>query len=124
MDFYDLKNNRKLLSLATCDILGVSIKKEFEKEIPRVVVSYDKGRHSDLGIEIAHAFSNFPTIFLSIIFYYLDIKILITLQIESKSFNLQGYYRFYKKTPLLTVSDLLYLSFIATQSCWIGWIHF
>ncbi len=58
MDFYDLKNNRKLLSLATCDILGANIKKEFESELSRVVVSYDKGRHSDLGIEIAHAFSN------------------------------------------------------------------
>ncbi len=57
MDFFDLKNNRKLLSLATCDILGVNIKKEFEKEMDHVVVSYDKGRHSDLGIEIAHAFS-------------------------------------------------------------------
>jgi APA family basic amino acid/polyamine antiporter len=56
MDFFDLKNNRKLLSLATCDILGVSIKKEFESELSNVVVSYDKGRHSDLGIEIAHAF--------------------------------------------------------------------
>ena len=58
MDFYDLRNNRKLLSLTTCDILGVNIKKEFEKEISNVVVSYDKGRHSDLGLEIAHAFSN------------------------------------------------------------------
>lgn len=58
MDFYDLRNNRKLLSLTTCDILGVSLKKEFEKEIPHVVVSYDKGRHSDLGLELAQAFSN------------------------------------------------------------------
>ncbi|MEO9276560.1 MAG: amino acid permease [Nitrososphaera sp.] len=58
MDFYDLRNNRKLLSLTTCDILGVNIKKEFEKEISRVVVSYDKGRHSDLGLEIAQAFSS------------------------------------------------------------------
>ena len=58
MDFYDLKNNRKLLSLTTCDILGVNIKKEFEQEIPRIVVAYDKGRHSDLGLEIAHSFSN------------------------------------------------------------------
>ena len=58
MDFFDLRNNRKLLSLTTCDILGVNIKKEFEKELSHVVVSYDKGRHSDLGIEIAHAFSN------------------------------------------------------------------
>ena len=58
MDFFDLRNNRKLLSLATCDILGVSIRKDFENELSNVVVSYDKGRHSDLGIEIAHAFSN------------------------------------------------------------------
>ena len=58
MDFYDLRNNRKLLSLTTCDILGVHIKKEFEKEISNLVVSYDKGRHSDLGLEIAHSFSN------------------------------------------------------------------
>lgn len=57
MDFYDLKNNRKLLSLTTCDIIGVSIKKEFEKELSRVVVAYDKGRHSDLGLEIANSFS-------------------------------------------------------------------
>ncbi|OLB91021.1 MAG: hypothetical protein AUH25_03475 [Thaumarchaeota archaeon 13_1_40CM_38_12] len=58
MDFYDLRNNRKLLSLTTCDILGVHIKKEFENELSHVVVSYDKGRHSDLGLELAHAFSN------------------------------------------------------------------
>ncbi len=58
MDFYDLRNNRKLLSLTTCDILGVHIKKEFEKELSHVVVSYDKGRHSDLGLEVASAFSN------------------------------------------------------------------
>ncbi|MGI0060090.1 MAG: hypothetical protein ACREBJ_10025, partial [Nitrosotalea sp.] len=38
--------------------LGVNIKKEFESELSNVVVSYDKGRHSDLGIEIAHAFAN------------------------------------------------------------------
>ncbi len=58
MDFYDLRNNRKLLTLTTCDILGVHIKKEFEKELSHVVVSYDKGRHSDLGLEVASAFSN------------------------------------------------------------------
>ncbi|MGI0047313.1 MAG: amino acid permease [Nitrosotalea sp.] len=58
MDFYDLKNNRKLLSLTTCDIVGVNIKKEFEKELSHIVVAYDKGRHSDLGIEIATSFSN------------------------------------------------------------------
>ncbi len=58
MDFYDLRDNRKLLSLSTCDIIGVHIKKEFEKELSHVVVSYDKGRHSDLGLEVASAFSN------------------------------------------------------------------
>jgi hypothetical protein len=57
MDFYDLRDNRKLLTLTTCDILGVNVKKEFEKEISGVVVSYDKGRHSDLGLELAHSFS-------------------------------------------------------------------
>ncbi len=57
MDFDDLRNNRKLLSLTTCDILGVSIKEEFEKELSHVVVSYDKGRHSNLGLELAHSFS-------------------------------------------------------------------
>ncbi|MGB9003558.1 MAG: amino acid permease [Nitrosotalea sp.] len=58
MDFYDLRNNRKLLTLTTCDIVGVSIKKEFEKELSHIVVAYDKGRHSDLGLEIATSFSN------------------------------------------------------------------
>ncbi|MDE1726494.1 MAG: amino acid permease [Thaumarchaeota archaeon] len=58
MDFYDLRNNRKLLSLTTCDIIGVNIKKEFEKELSHIVVAYDKGRHSDLGLEIANSFSN------------------------------------------------------------------
>jgi amino acid transporter len=57
MDFYDLRNNRKLLTLTTCNILGVSIKKDFEKELSHFVVAYDKGRHSDLGLEIAHSFS-------------------------------------------------------------------
>lgn len=57
MDFYDLRNNRKLMTLTTCNILGVNIKKEFEKELSHIVVAYDKGRHSDLGLEIAHSFS-------------------------------------------------------------------
>lgn len=57
MDFYDLRSNRKLLSLTTCDIIGVNIKKEFEKELSQIVVSYDKGRHSDLGLELANSFS-------------------------------------------------------------------
>jgi amino acid transporter len=57
MDFYDLRNNRKLMTLTTCDIVGVTIKKEFDKELSNIVVAYDKGRHSDLGLEIAHSFS-------------------------------------------------------------------
>jgi basic amino acid/polyamine antiporter, APA family len=57
MDFFDLRNNRKLMTLTTCDILGVNIKKEFEKELSHIVVAYDKGRHSDFGLEIAHSFS-------------------------------------------------------------------
>ena len=57
MDFSVLRHNRKLLSLTTCDILGINIKKNFEQEISKVVVSYDKGRHSDLGLEIANAMS-------------------------------------------------------------------
>lgn len=58
MDFYDLRNNRKLLSLTTCDVVGVNIKKEFEKELSHIVVAYDKGRHSDLGLEVATSFSS------------------------------------------------------------------
>lgn len=57
MDFSILRRNRKLLSLTTCDILGIEIKKNFESELSQVVVSYDKGRHSDLGLEIANAMS-------------------------------------------------------------------
>lgn len=57
MDFFDLRNNRKLMTLTTCDILGVSIRKEFEKELSHIVIAYDKGRHSDFGLEIAHSFS-------------------------------------------------------------------
>jgi amino acid transporter len=57
MDFYDLRSNRKLLSLTTCDILGVNIKKTFDEELGNVVVSYDKGRHSNLGLEIANSLS-------------------------------------------------------------------
>ena len=57
MDFFDLRNNRKLMTLTTCDILGVSIRKEFEKELSHIVIAYDKGRHSDFGLEIANSFS-------------------------------------------------------------------
>jgi hypothetical protein len=57
MDFYDLRSNRKLLSLTTCDIIGIHIKKTFDEELANIVVSYDKGRHSNLGLEIANSLS-------------------------------------------------------------------
>ena len=56
IDFDFLKNNRKLLSLTTCDIIGVRLRKTFEEDIKNIIVSYDKGRHSDLGLEIANSF--------------------------------------------------------------------
>ncbi|HSA97744.1 MAG TPA: hypothetical protein VLF17_01545, partial [Candidatus Nitrosotenuis sp.] len=55
VDFAFLRNNRKLLSLSTCDFVGVRFGKNFEEDLANVVVSYDKGRHSDLGLRIAHA---------------------------------------------------------------------
>tara|TARA_Y100000590_G_scaffold183991_1_gene209550 strand:- start:95 stop:2380 length:2286 start_codon:yes stop_codon:yes gene_type:complete len=54
LDF--LKNNRKLLSLTTCDIIGIRFRKNFEEDLKNIIVSYDKGRHTDLGLEIANAF--------------------------------------------------------------------
>ncbi|MEM2160042.1 MAG: hypothetical protein QXN55_03710, partial [Candidatus Nitrosotenuis sp.] len=57
IDFSFLRNNRKLLSLSTCDFIGVRLGANFEKELANLVVSYDKGRHSDLGLRIAHAIS-------------------------------------------------------------------
>lgn len=57
MNFHNLRSNRKLLSLTTCDIIGVNIKKNFDSELSNLVVSYDKGRHSNLGLEIANSFS-------------------------------------------------------------------
>jgi amino acid transporter len=56
IDFDDLKNNRKLMSLATCDIIGVVVRDNFENEISNIVVSYDKGRHCDLALDIADSF--------------------------------------------------------------------
>jgi len=58
VDFSFLRNNRKLLSLSTCDIIGVIPGKNFDKDMSNLIVSYDKGRHSNLGLEIAHAISN------------------------------------------------------------------
>jgi len=56
VDFDFLKNNRKLLSLTTCDIIGVRSRKTFDADINNIIVAYDKGRHSDLGLEIANSF--------------------------------------------------------------------
>ena len=58
VDFSFLRNNRKLLSLSTCDIIGVIPRKNFAKDISNLIISYDKGRHSNLGLEVAHALSN------------------------------------------------------------------
>ncbi len=59
VDFSFLRNNRKLLSLSTCDIIGVKLRGDFEKDISNLVVSYDRGRHSNLGLELATALSKF-----------------------------------------------------------------
>lgn len=56
IDFDFLKNNRKLLSLTTCDIIGVRVRKTFDEDMKNIIVAYDKGRHSDLGLEIANSF--------------------------------------------------------------------
>jgi len=52
-DFEFLRNNRKLWSLSTCDIIAVKSKPDFKNELANIVLSYDKGRHSKLGLEIA-----------------------------------------------------------------------
>ena len=57
IDFSFLRNNRKLLSLSTCDIIGVIPRKEFDDDLSNLIVSYDVGRHSNLGLELAHAIS-------------------------------------------------------------------
>ena len=57
VDFSFLRNNRKLLSLTTCDIIGIRLRKSFENDMSQMIISYDKGRHSDLGLEIGHAIS-------------------------------------------------------------------
>ena len=57
IDFSFLRKNRKLLSLSTCDIIGVKLGQKFDKDISNIIVSYDRGRHSNLGLEIAHSMS-------------------------------------------------------------------
>jgi hypothetical protein len=57
IDFSFLRNNRKLLSLSTCDFIGVRLGKNFDQDLGNLVVSYDKGRHSDLGLRIANTIS-------------------------------------------------------------------
>ena len=53
VNFSFLRDNRRLLSLSTCDIIGVIPRRDFEKDISNIIISYDKGRHSNLGLEIA-----------------------------------------------------------------------
>jgi hypothetical protein len=57
IDFAFLRNNRKLLSLSTCDFIGIKFGRSFDEDLQKIVVSYDKGRHSDLGLRIANAVS-------------------------------------------------------------------
>lgn len=57
IDFSSLRNNRKLLSLSTCDFIGIKFGKDFDMDMSNIVVSYDMGRHSNLGLRIANAIS-------------------------------------------------------------------
>ena len=57
VDFSFLRGNRKLLSLSTCDVIGVKLRKNFASDISNIIISYDKGRHSNLGLEIATSIS-------------------------------------------------------------------
>ena len=56
-DFDFLRNNRKLWSLSTCDIIAIRSKTNFQNHLSNIIVSYDKGRHSKLGLEIAAGLS-------------------------------------------------------------------
>ena len=58
VNFSFLRDNRRLLSLSTCDIIGVTPRRDFEKDISNIIISYDKGRHSNLGLEIAGSMAN------------------------------------------------------------------
>ena len=57
VDFSFMRNNKKLFSLTTCDIIGIRIRKKFDEDVSKIIVAYDKGRHSDLGLEVANAIS-------------------------------------------------------------------
>lgn len=57
MEFSHLRKNRKLLSLSTCDFVGLKVGKSIESDLQNIVVSYDKGRHSNLGLRIANSIS-------------------------------------------------------------------
>lgn len=56
VDFEYMRNNRKLLSLSTCDIIGAHFQ-NFDEKFSDIVVSYDKGRHSNLGLKLGTALS-------------------------------------------------------------------
>ena len=57
VDYSFLKNNQRLLSLSTCDVIGIKLRKNFDDDLSNIIVSYDKGRHSNLGLEIASSLS-------------------------------------------------------------------
>ena len=42
VDFSFLRNNRKLLSLTTCDIIGVRLRKSIDEDLSQMIISYDK----------------------------------------------------------------------------------
>ena len=56
VDFEYMRNNRKLLSLSTCDIVGAHFQ-NYDEKFSNIVVSYDKGRHSNLGLKLGVALS-------------------------------------------------------------------
>jgi len=56
IDWEDLKNNRKLMSLSTSDIVGVVARESFDEELSNIIISYDKGRHCDLAMNLTDSF--------------------------------------------------------------------
>lgn len=56
IDWEDLRNNRKLMSLSTSDIIGVVARENFEADLSNIIISYDKGRHCDLAMNLTDSF--------------------------------------------------------------------
>ena len=51
VDFAFLKDNQKLLSLSTCDVLGIRVAKKLA--LKNIMLVYDKDRHFSLGMRIS-----------------------------------------------------------------------